>query len=324
MHFADFHCDTAGVLFEQKDKAETLLHNNLQIDAGRLYTSGCVLQHFALFIDMKKYDAPYRAALAMLDYYDAQTALCKDFLMPVKRPGDIPAALSQNKIAAIVTVEEGGILENDLTRLDTLYKRGVRLLTLTWNYENCIGSPSNLYYGQDVFPTVPNTARGLTAFGQEVIARCEELGIVVDVSHLSDKGFYDVYDMCTRPFVASHSSARSICPHVRNATDDMIRKLAEKGGLIGVNFCPAFIEPCCALSPYGTIESTVRHIRHIYNTGGISCLSIGSDFDGIQRHLELDDVSCMPLLFEALKKDGFTEDEIDAILFKNMLQFYSA
>lgn len=331
MQFADFHCDTVSVLYEQNHDSETLLHNRLQVDAARLAKTHYLLQHFAIFIDMKKYEKPYETALSMLDYYHSQLALC-DMLMPVFCADDLENAVKQQKTAAIATIEEGGILEGRLERLDTLYQRGVRLLTLTWNYENCIGAPNNLFYGQSIFPTEPNQSSGLTAFGRDVVRRCEELGIIVDVSHLSDAGFYDVYDMCTKPFVASHSNARSICPHVRNMSDAMIKMLSEKGGLIGINLCPTFVEspfsgtfsanPKIDWSPYGTITAMLRHIRHIYNTGGIGCLSLGSDFDGIERKLELDEVSLMPMLWEALKKDGFTENEIDAILFQNMIRFY--
>ncbi len=305
MHFADFHCDTVGVLYEQPKRLETLQKNHLQLDAQRLHEIGAMLQHFALFIDMKKYQNPYATTLDMLDYYDTQLALCKNYIQPATNTADIFTAIRQGKTAAILTIEEGGILDGDLSRLDTLYLRGVRLLTLTWNYANCI-----------------DDRHGLTAFGKQVTERCEQLRIVVDVSHLSDQGFYDVYDMCSRPFVASHSNARSICPHARNLTDDMIQKLANRGGKIGINFCPAFTEGVTSPSPYGTINSIVRHIRHIYRIGGIACLCIGSDFDGIDRHLELDHVGMMPLLFDALKKDGFAESEIDAIFYKNMLTFY--
>ena len=358
MHFADFHCDTISALYDiekqadnstQQTSPQTLLHNQLQVDATRLSQQHYLLQHFAIFIDMAKYDNPYETALSMLDYYHSQLDSCKGILTPVTCGNDLKKALHQQRTAAIVTIEEGGILDGDIQRLDTLFQKGVRLLTLTWNYENCIGSPSNIHYGEDIFPTVPNTTGGLTDFGREVVTRCEELGITVDVSHLSDAGFYDVYEMCTKPFVASHSSARAVCPHVRNASDDMIRKIAQKGGLIGVNFCPAFIEnpfdeqsneqqiatktalinspniptnPHMDWAPYATLEHTLRHIRHIYNAGGIDCIALGSDFDGIDRNLELDDVSCMPMLFEALKKDGYTEREIDAILFQNMIRFY--
>lgn len=330
MYFADFHCDTISELYHRKqDSTQTLRKNTLQLDADRLHNTGYLLQHFAVFIDQKLYENPYQTALAMLDYYQAQLSLCQDVLHPVYRAEDLDAGMEAHKVGAIVTIEEGGILDADLTRLDTLYDKGVRLLTLTWNYENCIGSPSNLYYGQDVFPTIPNTMRGLTPFGFQVIERCEELGILVDVSHLSDAGFTDVAAHARKPFVASHSSARSLCPHVRNLSDDMIRTIANQGGLIGVNFCPAFVEPAPAgvnphiqWKPYGTIAAIVRHIRHIYQTGGLACLALGSDFDGIDRSLELDDVSHMPMLYEALKKDGFHESEVDAILYQNMIQFY--
>ncbi len=330
MHFADFHCDTISELFHRKqDITQTLRNNSLQLDADRLYHANYLLQHFAVFIDRKQYENPYETALDMLDYYQEQLSLCKDMLHPIYQAKDLDTSIATHKVGAIATIEEGGILDFNIERLDTLYEKGVRLLTLTWNYDNCIGSPSNLYYGQDVFPTIPNTSYGLTPFGIEVVRRCEELGILVDVSHLSDAGFVDAASCTTKPFVASHSSARALCPHVRNLSDDMIRTIADRGGLIGINFCPAFVEPAPSgvnphiqWAPYGTIHAIVRHIRHVYNTGGLACLSLGSDFDGINRYLELDDVTCMPQLYEALKKDGFHESEIDAILYQNMIQFY--
>lgn len=341
MYFADFHCDTISELYEHQKKSQnqakpwTLVKNPLQVDLQRLKAASYLLQHFAVFIDMGKYESPFGAAMKMLDLYDKELADASELVSPVYSAKDLNKTIAEHKIAAIATIEEGGILEGDLSRLDILYERGVRLLTLTWNYPNCIGHPnapltdnisvpltdsSNAPKARS-FPTIPDMAHGLTPFGFLVVEKCESLGMLVDVSHLSDAGFYDVAGASKRPFVASHSSARSLSPHARNASDDMIRVLAEHGGLIGVNFHPPFIEGNME-HPYGTIAGIVKHMRHIYRTGGISCLSLGSDFDGIDRHLELDDVSMMPKLFDALKKDGFTESQIDAILYKNMLQFY--
>ncbi|MDE5966593.1 MAG: dipeptidase [Lachnospiraceae bacterium] len=329
MYFADFHCDTISELYEHQKTAHsqakpwTLMQNPLQVDLPRLRDAGYLLQHFAIFIDMGKYENPYNTAMQMLDLYDRELAASPELVSPVYNLGDINKIMAEHKIAAIATIEEGGILEGDLSRLDALYKRGVRLLTLTWNYPNCIGYPNApLSIDNGSFPITPDTIHGLTPFGFLVVEKCESLGIVVDVSHLSDAGFYDVADVAKRPFVASHSSARALSPHARNASDDMIRVLAEHGGLIGVNFHPPFIEGNIE-NPYGTIAGIVKHIRHIYRTGGISCLALGSDFDGINRHLELDDAAMMPKLFYALKKDGFSESQIDAILYKNMLQFYN-
>ena len=146
-----------------------------------------------------------------------------------------------------------------------------------------------------------------------------ELGIIVDVSHLSDAGFYDVCRYSDRPFVASHSNARSVCGVARNLSDDMIRKLSDKGGVTGLNYCSAFIED--HNEEYTTIDKMVEHIRHIVDVGGIDCVGLGSDFDGIGNKLEIKDASGLPLLYEALKK-YYSEDEIEKIFYKNVLRVY--
>lgn len=159
----------------------------------------------------------------------------------------------------MLTVEEGGVCEGKVERLEHLYRLGVRMMTLTWNYPNEIGYPAldirkmaeervhsaGKGQGEPSAGMVPfhrraDMERGLTEKGREFVAEMERLGMVIDVSHLSDAGFYDVLRMTNKPFVASHSNARAIDPWVRNMTDDMIRKLSERGGVIGINFCPDF------------------------------------------------------------------------------------
>ena len=147
----------------------------------------------------------------------------------------------------------------------------------------------------------------------------EELGIIIDVSHLSDKGFYDVLKYSSKPFVASHSNARSICSVARNLTDEMIIELSKRGGVMGLNYCSAFIEEDDHV--YTSIEGMVRHIRHIAKVGGIDCIGLGSDFDGIGSTLEIKDASGMQKLYYELKK-YFTEDEIEKIFFRNVLRVY--
>lgn len=149
------------------------------------------------------------------------------------------------------------------------------------------------------------------------------MGMIVDVSHLSDAGFWDVYRNTTKPFVASHSNARAICPHVRNLTDEMIRALGERGGVTGLNFCSDFLASVPeGQENAGTIEAVVRHAKHIVNVGGIDCLGLGSDFDGIPTHTELTGADKMPLLDAALEKGGFCASEREKIFSKNVLRLY--
>ena len=166
---------------------------------------------------------------------------------------------------------------------------------------------------------ITNQKDGLTDFGIQYVRRMEELGMIVDVSHLSDAGFYDVVKYSTKPFVASHSNARSVCGVARNLTDEMIRLLAEKGGVTGLNYCSSFIDDND--TGYTSIASMVEHVRHIAKVGGIDCIGLGSDFDGIGSTLEIKDCSGMQKLYEALTP-YFTQEELEKIFYKNVLRVY--
>lgn len=151
----------------------------------------------------------------------------------------------------------------------------------------------------------------------------ERLGIIIDVSHLSDAGFYDVYHHTTKPFVASHSNARQVCGVARNMSDDMILKLASRGGVMGINFCSDF------LTTEGThqtsyIKDMVQHILYIKNLAGIDCIGLGSDFDGIGSKLEMKDASGYQMLYGALIEAGLSIEEIEKIFYKNVLRVYKA
>ncbi len=147
--------------------------------------------------------------------------------------------------------------------------------------------------------------------------------MIVDVSHLSDKGFWDIAEHSTRPFAASHSNCRALAPHCRNLTDEMIRALAEKGGLVGLNYCSGFLDdqPARKLCR-STTALMAKHAAHFKQVGGIEIIGLGSDFDGIGGKLEMDDCSKLPLLADALRSEGFTEDEVEAIFYRNAQRFF--
>ena len=145
----------------------------------------------------------------------------------------------------------------------------------------------------------------------------DELGMIADVSHLSDAGFEDVWKCGKRPFIASHSNARSVCPHNRNLADDMIRKLAEKGGLAGINFGGDFLSP----DGKSTIEAIIANIRHMMKVGGREIVGIGTDFDGVEDELEISACHHMQKLTQAMERDGFTGGEIEDAFFYNAERF---
>ena len=244
--------------------------------------------------------------------------------------------------------------KGELEKLGELYRMGVRMITLTWNFDNEIGHPNfdgflrerleeagerlrkctpgtegweqqrlAVQAARDACMHTPNVTGGLTPRGREFVEEMERLGIIPDVSHLSDAGFLDVLEVTRKPFVASHSNARAVCPNVRNLTDDMIRKLADRGGVMGLNFCPDFLEekPVGEENP-GTVAAVVRHAEHIAKVGGVEVLGLGSDFDGIPTHAQLPGAQGMERLWEALHGAGFTQDQLDRIFYGNVLRVY--
>lgn len=306
MKYCDMHCDT---LTHGVDAGKDFIRSDMQISLEKLEQGGCLLQCFAIFLNQKKGDLLQRA-LGYVEKFEA---------LPVHRVTKCKE-IDSSQINALLTIEEGGIFEGKLENVELLYKKGVRMATITWNYENELGFP-NLNYrlqGRDLL-TTPNTKDGLTALGKEAVAYMGELGMIVDVSHLSDKGFYDVADVLKGPFVASHSNSRAVQNVVRNLTDDQIRVLADHGGVMGLNFCADFV----SWNRGDQLEDLLEHAKHIVNTGGVDCLAIGSDFDGIRAPEGLSDCSKMPLLERTLAK-AFSPREIEKIFQTNFLRVFSA
>lgn len=218
----------------------------------------------------------------------------------------------EGKISCFLTAEDGNGINGTLAGLEKMYKMGIRLISITWNHENCLGYPNSFDPEKMALPLKP--------FGCEMIDAMNRMGIIADVSHLSDGGFWDVVRICKenhKPFVASHSDCRALTPHSRNLTDEMIRAIAECGGAIGVNFSAGFISPDIH-SHTSRIDDMVRHMKHMYQVGGIECMALGGDLDGIRGDLEIDSVDKVPLLIDRLHKEGFTSSELDKLTYDNM------
>jgi len=326
MKVADMHCDTiAEIFYALRDGKDCgLAKNHLHMDLEKMIKGDYLIQNFAMFVSLKKYENPLEHCLELIDVFYHQLEINQDKIALALNYNDIMTNQTAGKLSAMLTIEEGGVTKCSLAQLRNFYRLGVRMLTLTWNYENGIGYP-NFQMTEGVKPDFqnPNTINGLTNFGIEFIHEMERLGMIIDVSHLSDAGFYQVLDNTTKPFVASHSNARVKCNHSRNLTDDMIRKLANRGGVLGMNYCPSFLYDVKEeKDAVGTIASIVDNIKHITHVGGYECIGLGSDYDGIPIHEELPDASYLPLLAEALSKEGMKQHEIEAIFYKNVLRVY--
>lgn len=312
MRIIDMHCDTISELLKKKraGQAECLLHNSGHVDLERMQKSGYLLQNFAMFVNLGDCEEPWQEVCKLYQLYQEEMCLNQNRIQPVLCYSDIAKNEAAGKLSALLTVEEGGVCGGEIEKLRALYHMGVRMLTLTWNYPNELG--------------YPNKQEGaLTEMGRAFVYEMERLGMIVDVSHLSDAGFYDVLSQAKKPFVASHSNARAICPSARNLSDDMIRGLSHAGGCMGLNFYAHFLRmvPQGEKNP-GTIRDVVLHAKHIVKVGGIEVLGIGSDFDGIDTHEELPGVQSMELLWDALHCAGFTQGQLDKIFWGNVLRVY--
>lgn len=312
MSLIDLHCDTFWQIDENPTKH--LRENDLCVDVQKLKTANSIAQFFACFIyttkegDMR-YAGSYEKALRMIDKAKEEFSQNENDLVPATNYEQVEKNMAEGKISAFLTIEEGGILEGKLERLEELYGLGIRLMTLLWNYENCIGFPNSR---DDRI-----MSSGLTAFGFEVIERMQSLGMLIDVSHLSDGGFYDVAKHAKKPFVASHSNARALCNHPRNLTDHMIKTLAEAGGVAGINFYPYFLQP----TGVATSEDLVHHICHMMNVGGEDVVAMGTDFDGFDEGtLDMKHIGEIDRLLNAMRRRGITERQIDKIFKENALR----
>lgn len=374
MKIVDMHCDTLDRLLglQEAGKPEGLRQNSGHLDLMRMRESGYLLQNFAMFVMLKNGQDPWERVCSLYECYKCELERNKDILAPVLCFSEIEKNQAAGKMSALLTVEEGAVCKGEIEKLRKLYEMGVRMMTLTWNFENEIGHPNfipeykaemvtartalkeceekkvraengegdstkDIKVGSkeceekrriaqvafDRYFHSPNTRDGLTERGREFVVEMEVLGMIPDVSHLSDAGFYDVLAVTKKPFVASHSNARAVSPAVRNMTDDMIRKLAERGGCMGLNYCADFLEemPFGVHNP-GTVEAIVRHAKHIVNVGGIEVLGLGSDFDGIDTHEEMPGAQAMEILWEALRRGGFSENALDKIFCENVLRVY--
>lgn len=310
----DLHCDTITKLYQTK---KNLIKNDCHIDVNKLIKGQYLLQCFAIFLHQKKENV-YEMFDKYYDFYKKEVESNSLYLKEVLSYNDLIKTKSENKIGCLLSIEEGEVLNNNILKLEELYKKGVRMITLTWNYPNCLGTGNiNLNNEIEDFQKLkPNVNEGLTEFGKKVVKRMNELGMIIDVSHLSDKGFFDVIEISSQPIVASHSNSRKIQNVIRNLTDEMILAIHQNKGVVGINYCSDFISD----NKGNQIKDIVRHIQHFKELGCLDNVALGSDFDGIDTPNGLDDCSKMSLLYESLISEGFSMNEIQKIFFKNFIR----
>ncbi len=311
----DMHCDTATGLARFN---RPFVENDGHISLRKLQEGNYMMQCFAIFIHKKRDIPNYDKCMEYIHYFKNVLKENAAEITQVTTADDIIFNDQEGRISAMLTIEGGEAIEGSLEKLQKVYDQGVRMMTLTWNFENEIGYPNDVYNPDG---PRPDTEHGLKPFGLETINRMQELGMIIDVSHLSDAGIYDVLNYASKPIVASHSNARAIWNCPRNMTDDMIRKLHRNGGIMGMNYCPDFVSGDVT---HDQIPDIVRHIRHIADIAGIETVALGSDFDGIETPVGMSDATKTHKLYEALKADGFADEDIDRIFYKNFLRVLKA
>ncbi len=342
----------AGLVFDQDLTGKT--HSDL----NRWKKGGLDVQIFSVYCDGDAKN-PYAYANREMDSLDAVVARNTGKITKVGNYTELLKAVKQHKIAAMFGVEGGHMIEDDLGKLETLYKRGARYLTLTHNI-----APSWATSAADETsnPNLPH--KGLTDFGKRVVQKMNALGMMIDVSHVGDQTFWDVINITTRPIIASHSSVYSLVASRRNLKDDQIKAIAKNGGVIQVNFHPGFIDssfdgkeraflkfhaaevdsllksglgewymldilykkyPAEANAMRPPLSMLIDHIEYIIKLVGVDYVGLGSDFDGINlTPQQLDDVTTYPLITKALFEKGYNKKDINKILGGNLLRVLKA
>ncbi|MBE6961489.1 MAG: membrane dipeptidase [Ruminococcaceae bacterium] len=310
----DLHCDTIDKI-ARSNGSMGLRDGNCDINLGKLRKGGAMAQFFAIFT--RSHASLQRVGLTLTPYeyvqwiyacYQKELTANADIIAPAYTCNDILRNDEKGLMSSVLSVEDAVALEGKIERVDTFYQMGVRMMSLTWDWENSLGYP------QSADPE--RMQLGLKPFGIDAVRRMEELGIIIDVSHLSDGGFWDVAKHTSAPFAASHSCARALCEKGRNLTDDMLRVIGDRGGVCGVNFYAGFLNKG---SRYAAVGDIVRHAQYIANVAGVDAVALGSDFDGIDAEVEFHDYAGMPMLVDGLLR-VFTEEEVEKICWRNALR----
>ena len=335
--YMDLHADT---ITRAMGENASLQKNNLHIDFERLaMLDKPIVQVFAVFVATEYLKNPFAYANSAIDFFERELAK-SDTLKLALTFDDVARNANANKSSAILALEGGEPLEGRLENLAHFARRGVRIITLTWNRENELG------YGVGASPNSTCEAMGLKPFGVEVVKEMNARGMIIDVSHLNEAGFWDVHKHSTRAFIASHSNAFSVTAHKRNLRDSQIKAIMEKGGLVGINLYPSFLcngEPTrlrgdselmfCGNRKAPTSQSAKRgeaaasmedilaHIEHLSKLGAGKGIALGTDFDGVPvLPSGISDVTSLKFL-ESCITERLGEDIARAVMAGNFYEF---
>jgi membrane dipeptidase len=363
-HFKSIVIDTHNDVLSSATLKGLHIEDNLSgkahSDIARWQQGGVDIQIFSIFCDERQGKGQaFNYALREIDSLDNIVARNPTKMMLVTDKKELKQAIKRKLLGCMKGVEGGHMIEDDLQLLDSLYKRGVRYITLTWNNSTSWASSAK----DETLNTLPQgQQKGLNAFGKQVVQRMNDLNMLVDVSHIGEQTFWDVMATTTKPVIASHSCARALCNHRRNLTDDQIKAIGKNGGVIHLNFYSGFLDgeyekrkniflnnhkaevdsctaakmvdyeiaefiskkyPAEAFELRPSLDVLLNHVDHIVKLIGINHVGLGSDFDGIESMpKELNGVEDFPKITEALLKRGYTKKEVRKILGENFLRVF--
>lgn len=361
----DTHNDIISTCIEKGYAFDQDLSGKTHSDLTRMFEGGLDVQMFSIFCDGKQ-ENPFNFANREIDTLYAWIQRNPSRMMLVKNPDQLKQAVTQNKLASMIGVEGGHMIENDLDKLQQLYDRGARYLTLTWNNNNQWATSaeyeSRSQKTNGVIDSV-SQKKGLSDFGKQVIKKMNDLGMMIDVSHVGEQTFWDAINLSTKPIIASHSNAYTLCPVYRNLKDDQIKAIGKNGGVIQLNFYAAFLDSTVGkrldaffrehrqerdslrkaglkgdptdylIEKYKTEYEKMKapfsllfdHMEYIIKLAGIDHVGLGGDFDGITlTPTELTDVTKYPLITKELVARGYSKKDINKILGGNFIRVFEA
>ena len=312
------HCDTALHLTPgpgvPRDRVRKLRVRGDwgHVDLPRLLEAHVNCVFFAVYVHPEY--KPYRAlsrALELTERLLEEVEECGERMALVRSVGELERGLAEGRVCAVLALEGAEPVQDSLSLLRLFWRLGFRSMSLTWSQRNMLADGC----------WEQRTRGGLSRLGVEYVKEAERLGLILDVSHLSDAGFWDLVELTRKPIIASHSNCRALCDSPRNLTDEQIEAIAERGGIVGVNFAPGLLTG----SRRATVDDVVRHVEHIVEVAGAEHAGIGADYDGIGSTPEgLEDVSKLPNLTARLLEEGFSDKEVRMILGGSFLRVFRA
>lgn len=305
MQLFDLHCDT---LYRAYTEKSTLFNDSFHISFNKTGEISPYIQCLAIWIpDEYRKENAEKLFLGCVNKLEEQ--LENTDIKWCKNGDDIREVQSKKQKGIILTVESGAVLSGKIENISMLKKYGVRMMTLTWNGKNELGDGVGVENGG-----------GLTDFGKKAVREMEKNNIIVDVSHASERLFYDVAEITEKPICASHSDSKKITPHKRNLTDEQFEIIKNSGGLVGLNFCRDFLNK---RATNAEMYDIIRHAEHFLSLGGEKTLAIGGDFDGADIPHDMSGIDSMPELYELFLKQNYSQSLVDDIFFNNAADFFS-